>query len=651
MKRHTARAILIDLTALTVFGVIALVVATVVMQMEQPSTGVAEQTHEQQESNNEEQAVSIIEQQNKKFAQNGSSILARRDDSARRSIIDTTVPQREVANTQSQLDTVEVDDRTGDSTESSQQSPQLSEQEDSSEPTIGTDESEQQNELVFEQTQPFVDQLAGDTIITENDEFPLREYTLAEAPNDPNYNQWWVNNQNLEAAWDIGPGDYQSTIAIIDTGFDLGHEEFVDRWLDNAGELGEATQENQSDLNCSDRGVPLDQACNNIDDDFDGVVDNESGAVGVENPSRLNCSDQGIALDRSCNLIDDDGNGFVDDWRGWDFAHFDQVVEAGEVDANGGGNFHGTQVAGTAAATGNNGVGIAGVDWNAKILPIQVFDDYSNATTLTVARAIIYAADRDVDVINLSLSSTHPDEYVRFAVQYALDSGSVVVASSGNDSCDCIGYPANYPEVVAVGATTWNNERASFSNWGANLDITAPGIAMSLPTWSPNGDDAYSTSSSGTSFSAPFVSGLLSLAKSHQPDASWDELVSTISATGQRDDATVKNYELGFAIANAADLLQRLTTSQAFTQVYAVRSSETELYLCPGAQGSHTVYRMVQGDGVLFAVNSYELFVLEQEGWQIESELYVCTLLPDDSADSIKIIDPNRELEDQGIKS
>ena len=95
-----------------------------------------------------------------------------------------------------------------------------------------------------------------------------------------------------------------------------------------------------------------------------------------------NCTDQSVALDKSCNRVDDDGNGLVDDWRGWDFVNFDGFVEAGETNPNGSETLHGTMTSGVAAATGNNGVGIAGVDWGATILPIQVFDDdgYANAT-------------------------------------------------------------------------------------------------------------------------------------------------------------------------------------------------------------------------------------------------------------------------------
>jgi len=200
------------------------------------------------------------------------------------------------------------------------------------------------------------DVVQGDKIVdSSGNEYPIREYKLLLTPNDPNATQWWTTSTGLEQAWGIGNGSTPTTIAIIDTGFDLGHEEFSGRWYQNTGELGVATTEAPSDYNCSDQSIALDAACNNIDDNFNGVVDDEFGATTAENPSRLNCTDRSLALDKSCNLLDDDGNGLADDVTGWDFVNFDSVVEAGETNPLGSGTRHGTEVTGVAAATGNNG--------------------------------------------------------------------------------------------------------------------------------------------------------------------------------------------------------------------------------------------------------------------------------------------------------
>ncbi len=221
--------------------------------------------------------------------------------------------------------------------------------------------------------------------------------------------------------------------------------------MERPGETGPTTSEAASDLNCTGRGLPISKACNNIDDDQDGINDNETGATTVENPSFLNCSARGLSLNKNCNRIDDDANGFIDDSNGWDFDSGDPSVQAGERDPASASAFHGTSTAGTAAATANNGKGIAGVSWGAKILPLQALGDTGNGNTLSVARAVRYAADQGVNVINLSLGNSQEDSYLRSAIQYAIGKGAVVVASAGNDGCDCVIYPARYKEVVAVG--------------------------------------------------------------------------------------------------------------------------------------------------------------------------------------------------------
>ena len=243
------------------------------------------------------------------------------------------------------------------------------------------------------------------TFITESGEvFPLRTYKTLTV-NDPSGNQWWTSGTGLNTAWSIGSGSYQTVVAVIDTGFGLKHEEFTNRWATNENEQGVTFNQMPSNLNCSDRVLPLDKSCNLIDDNFDGIVDNETGSTTKENPSKLNCTDLGIELDKSCNLIDDDSNGYIDDVTGWDFANYDANVQAGEINPDGEGTSHGTEVTGILAATGNNNKGIAGIDWSTKILPIQAIDDDSYGNTLTVARAIYYATNRGADIISLSLGT------------------------------------------------------------------------------------------------------------------------------------------------------------------------------------------------------------------------------------------------------
>ena len=141
---------------------------------------------------------------------------------------------------------------------------------------------------------------------------------------------------------------------------------------------------------------------------------------------------------------------------------------------------HGTHVAGTIAQATNNGLGVAGIAYGAKIMPIRVLDALGEGDAFTISRAIRYAARRGADVINLSLdfpaevgAAQIPD--VLSALRFARRRGSVVVAAAGNKGYLRVAYPARAPEVIAVGATTRRGCEADFSNAGVDLDLMAPG--------------------------------------------------------------------------------------------------------------------------------------------------------------------------------
>ena len=181
------------------------------------------------------------------------------------------------------------------------------------------------------------------------------------------------------------------------------------------------------------------------------------------------------------------------------------AVVGGGTDPNG----HGTHVAGIIAAA-DNGVGGVGVAPEAKILPVRVLDESGAGYASDVAEGIIYAVDHGALVINLSLGGPVPSAAQQAAVEYAIQKGVTVVAAAGNSGPDgAPEYPAALPGVIAVAATTPEDEVASFSTWGAYVDVAAPGtmILSSLP-----GDDyAYE---SGTSMATPFVAGVAALVRS-----------------------------------------------------------------------------------------------------------------------------------------
>lgn len=502
-------------------------------------------------------------------------------------------------------------------------------------------------------------------VTIDNKLYPLRTYKPLLVPNDPSASQWWVSNAKLDQTWDIPPGSHQTLLAVIDTGFGLKHEEFADRWYINPGESGAAASEQPSARNCADRGLTLDASCNLIDDDSDGTVDNEIGAVTYQNPSRLNCSDQAKPLAKDCNRVDDDGNGYVDDVTGWDFANNDNAPQAGELNPAGSGTTHGTRVAGIAAATGNNGKGLAGVDWQTKILPIQALDDDSYGDTRGVGRAIYYAAARGADVISLSLGSELPDEYVREAIRAATAAGSVVVAASGNDGCDCIAYPANYPEVVAVGALHTDSQPASFSSYGSGLDILAPGTQMTTANWtSSNPTSAYSSGVNGTSFAAPLVSGLLTRILSLRPNATPLQLIAALTENTNRltlAAGTAHSSQLGYGTADGFKATSRMTTARTAVQSYGLspaslgnRLSPAQpaevagnyiVQLCePGALGTTPLYELTKSGSQFFSISPTEVWLAGRAGYQSQFFARICLQQPHDRPDTIRNIQLYKEF-------
>ncbi|HUP26419.1 MAG TPA: S8 family serine peptidase [Candidatus Limnocylindrales bacterium] len=495
------------------------------------------------------------------------------------------------------------------------------------------------------------------TVVINNKEYPVRTYKPLLTPNDPLVGQAWVTTTKTDQAWNIPTGSRQTLLAIIDTGFGLKHEEFKDRWYINSGESGAATSEQPSIRNCTDKGLPLAANCNLIDDNSDGIVDNETGTVVYQNASKLNCTDQSKPLDRSCNRIDDDGNGYIDDVQGWDFINYDNSVQAGELNPSGSGTSHGTMVAGVAAATGNNGKGLAGVDWNTKILPIQAIDDDSYGDTRSVGQAIYYAAAQGADVISLSLGSDLSDEYVQEAVQAAIEAGSVVVAASGNDGCDCMLYPANYPEVVAVGALDNTNQRASFSSWGANLDIMAPGTQINTSTWlAANPVSSYANGVNGTSFATPIVSGLLTRLLSLQPAATPLQLIAALTENSNRltvSTTTPKDTKLGFGLMDAAKAINRMVTSANTSLLYGFHpiskgnflnsASETiasyAVHSCPGGIiGTTPVYELIKSNSRFFSISATEVFKAVKAGYSSQLFTYACLQQPHDASAFVRDI-------------
>ena len=207
---------------------------------------------------------------------------------------------------------------------------------------------------------------------------------------------------------------------------------------------------------------------------------------------------------------------------------------------------HGTHVAGTVAATTDNGVGVAGMS-QATILPMKVLSPIGfiinvtcSGSTSDIAAAIVDSTDQGAKVISMSLGGGGSTT-LRNAVDYAWNHGVLVVAASGNDGGnDNVSYPAAYDNAIAVGALTSSKTRASYSDGGPELDVMAPGSNV-ISTYNSN-DSSYS-SLSGTSMATPHVAGALALAAGCNPDATNVQLRDALYATAEdlgpagRDDA------------------------------------------------------------------------------------------------------------------
>jgi subtilisin family serine protease len=218
------------------------------------------------------------------------------------------------------------------------------------------------------------------------------------------------------------------------------------------------------------------------------------------------------------NGLDDDRNGYVDDTRGWDFANNDNDP----MDDNG----HGTHVAGTIGAVGNNGIGVSGVAWSTQIMPLKFLDRDGGGSLSDAIEAISYARINGAKIINASWGGGGFSSALQSAITQFQNAGGIFVAAAGNESSNNAivpSYPANYPNVISVGASTRSDTLASFSNFGTNVQVVAPGQAI-LSTL-PN--NTYGVLS-GTSMATPHVAGALALLWGQNPTLSATQIVSAM---------------------------------------------------------------------------------------------------------------------------
>ncbi|TXH23680.1 MAG: hypothetical protein E6Q99_07690 [Elusimicrobia bacterium] len=267
------------------------------------------------------------------------------------------------------------------------------------------------------------------------------------------------------------------------------------------------------------------------------------------------------------NGLDDDANGFVDDVRGWNFAYDNDDP----TDDNG----HGTHVAGTVSSTADNSEGGAGVAFDAQIMALKGLDFFGDGSFQSLANAILYAVDNGADVINASWGGEGSESTLSSAVAYAISHGVVFVAAAGNGDpltglpINVANFtPASLPGVIAVGATDITDTRASFSNFGTKLAVTAPGVDV-RSTWLGG---SY-LEESGTSMASPHVAGLAALVLSYWPTYTVAQVKNVL--TSSVDDLGAPGFDIfyGFGRVNAQSLaatIVDITSPTAPTNVLAV---------------------------------------------------------------------------------
>lgn len=361
------------------------------------------------------------------------------------------------------------------------------------------------------------------------------------APNDPYYSSsgawgqtfrdlWGLQNISAETAWDTSQGD-GVLVAVVDTGLDYNHEDIAGNVWSNEGEVG------------------LD----------------------------------GSGNDKRSNGIDDDGNGLIDDWRGWDFVTIDGNPGDNDPMDNHG---HGTHVSGTVAAVGDNGLGVIGVAPHAKIMAVKGLDANGSGSTEDLANAILYAADKGASVINLSWGGSGPTPQTFIdVISYAHNvKGAVVIAAAGNFNAN-VGtqingfYPACIRDVIAVAAVNHLDAKASFSNHGAKIDVTAPGggdtdltgllIQPDRSILSLKSSAAGSAMTgagqlvvgtkylrqSGTSMASPHVAGVAALIRALHPEFSPEQVRQVLRSSADDIGAAGFDTQFGYGRLDASSSL------------------------------------------------------------------------------------------------
>lgn len=321
-------------------------------------------------------------------------------------------------------------------------------------------------------------------------------------PNDIQTSQWYLTKIRARAAWDIARGDSNVVVAIIDNAFLLSHEDLA--------------------------------------------------PVLWRNPSEV-----------PGNGWDDDLNGYADDIHGADLADGDGNPNPPAGNLSGTGWDHGTHCAGIATAATDNGVGIASIGFGLRLMSIKACPNLTNGDVLTRAfEGIDYAVSNGAKIVSMSWGSTGNSPTGNLMLSVAANRNVVLIAAAGNDNSSTPFYPASYVQCIGVGSTNSQDQKSTFSNYGGNVDVVAPGTNIYSTLATATNDYGLL---SGTSMACPLVAGLAGLVWSANPALTPAQVRQAIESTCDNIDALNPSYAgmLGFGRVNAEAALLSVTTGTA----------------------------------------------------------------------------------------
>jgi thermitase len=287
---------------------------------------------------------------------------------------------------------------------------------------------------------------------------------------------------------------------------------------------------------------------------------------------------------------------------------------------------HGTHVAGIAAATGNNNIGIAGMDWQAKVMPVRVLDSSGAGSMTNIVLGIQFAITNEAKVINLSLGGAGYSQALKDVIVSAREAGVIVVSAMGNDYIKSLIYPAGFPEVIAVGSTDPKDRISDFSTRGEWISVTAPGSEI----YSTFTGGTFRTIN-GTSMSTAQVTGLASLILSINPAITPSQVRTQLEDTA--DDSGIAGFDpvYGFGRINAANALgavlpNRYGTAEVLVTLDGPSAGGINVILRDGSGNLIATGRSSQtGKAVFFDVPAGSYTV----GAANSSEIVPITIIPD----------------------